>query len=71
MESLGKALRNKTGYHMVVITSTVMPGCTGGEIKAALEAASGREVGPDSASAKSGFIALGTVVRDMLFPIRS
>ncbi|SEP48390.1 nucleotide sugar dehydrogenase, partial [Rhodospirillales bacterium URHD0017] len=38
MESLGKALRNKKGYHMVNITSTVMPGSTGGEIKAALEA---------------------------------
>ena len=67
MESLGKALRNKTGYHMVVITSTVMPGTTGSEIKAALEAASGRKVGPDLGLCYNPeFIALGSVVRDML-----
>src|SRR5260370_4578130 len=69
MATLGKALRNKTGYHMVVITSTVMPGTTGSEIKAALEAASGRKVGPDLGLCYNPeFIALGSVVRDMLFP---
>src|SRR5882757_6573889 len=69
MQSLGKALRNKTGYHMVVITSTVMPGTTGSEIRAALEAASGRKVGPDLGLCYNPeFIALGSVVRDMLFP---
>jgi len=69
METLGKALRNKTGYHMVVITSTVMPGSTGSEIKAALEAASGRTVGPDLGLCYNPeFIALGSVVRDMLYP---
>ena len=66
---MGKALRNKTGYHMVVITSTVMPGTTGSEIKAALEAASGRKVGPDLGLCYNPeFIALGSVVRDMLHP---
>ncbi len=69
METLGKALKNKKGYHMVVITSTVMPGTTGIEIKAALEAASGRKVGPDLGLCYNPeFIALGSVVRDMLFP---
>jgi UDPglucose 6-dehydrogenase len=69
METLGKALRNKAGYHMVVITSTVMPGSTGSEIKAALEAASGRKVGPDLGLCYNPeFIALGSVVRDMLYP---
>lgn len=69
METLGKALRRKTGYHMVVITSTVMPGSTGSDIKAALEAASGRKVGPDLGLCYNPeFIALGSVVRDMLFP---
>src|SRR5258707_9699290 len=69
MASLGKALRNKTGYHMVVITSTVMPGTTGTEIKAALEAASGRKVGADLGLCYNPeFIALGSVVRDMLYP---
>lgn len=69
METLGRAIRKKSGYHMVVITSTVMPGTTGGEIKAALEAASGRKVGPDLGLCYNPeFIALGSVVRDMLFP---
>ena len=69
METLGKALKTKTGYHMVVITSTVMPGTTGSEIKAALEAASGRKVGPELGLCYNPeFIALGSVVRDMLFP---
>ena len=69
METLGKALKSKKGYHMVVITSTVMPGTTGSEIKAALEAASGRKVGPELGLCYNPeFIALGSVVRDMLFP---
>jgi UDPglucose 6-dehydrogenase len=69
MDTLGKALRNKKGYHVVVITSTVMPGTTGSEIKAALEAASGRKVGPDLGLCYNPeFIALGSVVRDMLYP---
>ena len=32
MKSIGLALRRKDTYHLVVITSTVMPGSTGGEI---------------------------------------
>ena len=69
MATLGKALRGKQGYHVVVITSTVMPGSTGSEIKAALEAASGRKVGPDLGLCYNPeFIALGSVVRDMLYP---
>jgi UDPglucose 6-dehydrogenase len=69
MQTLGKALRDKTGYHVVVITSTVMPGTTGSEIRAALEAASGRKVGPDLGLCYNPeFIALGSVVRDMLYP---
>ena len=69
MASLGKALRAKQGYHLVVITSTVMPGSTGGEIKAALEKASGRKVGPELGLCYNPeFIALGSVVRDMLYP---
>ena len=69
METLGKALKAKQGYHMVVITSTVMPGTTDTEIKSALEKASGRKVGPDLGLCYNPeFIALGSVVRDMLFP---
>ena len=67
--AIGKALKKKPGYHVVNITSTVMPGSTGGEIRRALEEASGRTVGKDVGLCYNPeFIALGSVVRDMLFP---
>ena len=69
MRSIGHALRGKPGRHVVVVTSTVMPGSTGGEIQRELEEASGRKVGPELGLAYNPeFIALGTVVRDMLRP---
>jgi UDPglucose 6-dehydrogenase len=70
MVPIGTALRRKDGgYHVVVITSTVMPGSTGGEIRTALEQHSGRRVGPSLGLCYNPeFIALGSVVRDMLQP---
>jgi UDPglucose 6-dehydrogenase len=69
MEQVGAGLRRKQGYHLVVVTSTVMPGSTGGEISAALEAHSARPVGPSLGLCYNPeFIALGSVVRDMLAP---
>jgi UDPglucose 6-dehydrogenase len=66
---IGKALRKKRGYHVVSITSTVMPGSTGGEIREALETSSGRSVGKDVGLCYNPeFIALGSVVHDMLLP---
>jgi UDPglucose 6-dehydrogenase len=69
IDAVGAGLRRKNGYHVVVITSTVMPGSTGGEIRAALEVASGRAVGEQLGLCYNPeFIALGSVVRDMLSP---
>jgi UDPglucose 6-dehydrogenase len=69
MESIGAAIRRKNGYHVVSITSTVMPGSTGGEIREALERHAGRQVGPDLGLCYNPeFIALGSVIRDMLRP---
>lgn len=69
IDNIGAGLRQKTGYHVVVVTSTVMPGSTGGEIRAALEVASGRVVGAQLGLCYNPeFIALGSVVRDMLSP---
>ena len=68
-EAIGRALRNKNSYHLVVLTSTVMPGSTGGEIKSALERASGKRCGEGFGLCYSPeFIALGTVIRDFLNP---
>ena len=69
VEEIGKALRATDRYHVVNITSTVMPGSTGGEIQAVLEKASGRKVGENlGLTYNPEFIALGSVVRNMLYP---
>ena len=66
---IGAALRRRDHYHVVNITSTVMPGSTGGEIRTALEQESGRTVGRDvGLTYNPEFIALGSVVRDLLHP---
>jgi len=66
---IGQALARKAGFHVVVVTSTVMPGSTGGPIREALEKASGRVCGRDFGLCYNPeFIALGSVIRDMLHP---
>lgn len=66
---IGAALRGSECYHLVNITSTVMPESTGGEIRAALEEASGRAVGATlGLTYNPEFIALGSVVHDLLHP---
>ena len=66
---IGWALRDKPGFHLVVLTSTVMPGMTGGPVRAALEKASGKVAGRDFGLCYGPeFIALGSVIRDFLNP---
>ena len=68
-EAIGRALATKKSFHVVVLTSTVMPGSTGGAVKAALERASGKKCGVDFGLCYSPeFIALGTVIRDFYNP---
>ena len=68
-EAIGKGLSRKKDYHLVVLTSTVMPGSTGGPVRAALELASGKHCGRDFGLCYSPeFIALGTVIRDFYNP---
>jgi UDPglucose 6-dehydrogenase len=65
---VGAALRDTAG-HLLVVTSTVMPGTTGGELRAALEQASGRRCGDGFGLCYSPeFVALGSVIRDLLEP---
>ena len=67
-EDIGAALREKQGYHLVVVTSTVMPGHMR-DICATLEAASGKQHGADFGLCYSPeFIALGSVIHDSLHP---
>jgi UDPglucose 6-dehydrogenase len=68
-EAVGRGLREKKEFHVVVLTSTVMPGATGGAVRAKLEAASGKTCGVDFGLCYSPeFIALGSVIRDFLNP---
>lgn len=69
MRKIGAALKTKRSYHVVSVTSTVMPGSTEGPIRQALMQAAG-----DDAEQRIGlcynpeFIALGSVIHDMLHP---
>jgi UDPglucose 6-dehydrogenase len=68
-EKIGAALREKDAWHLVVLSSTVMPGSTAGELLPALEAASGKKCGRNFGLCYNPeFIALGSVIRDMLRP---
>jgi UDPglucose 6-dehydrogenase len=68
-DGIGRALAGKAGYHLVVITSTVMPGATDGQIRSTLESTSGKRAGIDFGLCYSPeFIALGSVIHDLLNP---
>jgi len=68
-EKIGAALRQKESWHLVVLSSTVMPGSTKGKLAPALEAASGKTCGVDFGLCYNPeFIALGSVIHDMLNP---
>jgi UDPglucose 6-dehydrogenase len=68
-ERIGKALRRKHDFHLVVLTSTVMPGSTGGVVREVLETASRKHMERDFGLCYNPeFIALGSVVRDFLNP---
>lgn len=68
-ETIGRAIGTKDDFHVVVLTSTVMPGATGGPVREALERASGKECGRQFGLCYSPeFIALGSVIRDFLNP---
>jgi UDPglucose 6-dehydrogenase len=67
--AIGAALKARTAYHVVVVTSTVAPTSMDAEIRPALERASGRKVGSSIGLCYNPmFIALGSVVRDLTNP---
>jgi UDPglucose 6-dehydrogenase len=66
---IGGALRQKSDWHLVVVTSTVLPGSTERDILPTLESHSGKKCGVDFGLCYSPeFIALGSVIRNMLNP---
>jgi UDPglucose 6-dehydrogenase len=69
VDEIGRGLAAREDYHMLVVASTVMPGTCDTEIRPALESASGRRVGETLGLCYSPeFIALGSVIRNMLEP---
>src|SRR5207245_11362323 len=67
--SIGRGLKAKDGYHLVVLTSTVLPGSTEYGMIRVLEQESGKRCGQDFGVCYSPeFIALGQVIRDFLNP---
>ncbi len=68
-DQIATGLKNKSNFHIVVLTSTVLPGATEGVVKPLLEKISGKKCGEDFGLCYSPeFIALGSVIRDFLNP---
>lgn len=68
-EEIGKAIQKKKSFHVVVVTSTVMPGDCDSKILDVLEKTSGLKSGEGFGLCYNPeFIALGSVVRDFLNP---
>jgi len=68
-KDIGKALKSKSGFHRVVLRSTVLPGTTETVVIPALEAASGKREGKDFAVCfHPEFLREGTAVADFFEP---
>lgn len=69
LKALARPLQEKNSYHLVVITSTVMPGTTDGWARPLLEKLTGKKCGVGFGLAYNPeFIALGSVIRDFQNP---
>src|SRR3990172_2502156 len=67
-DAIGRGM-GRHAYHLVVLTSTVMPGSTRGPVRLALEAASGKTCGQDFGLCyRPEVLAAGTGIRDFLEP---
>jgi GDP-mannose 6-dehydrogenase len=68
-EQVGAALKDKPGYHVVVVRSTVLPGTTHGVVIPALERESGRKYGEGfGVSVNPEFLREGTALKDFRKP---
>jgi UDPglucose 6-dehydrogenase len=70
-ESIGKALKEKRGYHVVVVKSTVVPGTIDEKVAPILEKHSGKKEGKDFGIASNPeFLREGIAVEDFMKPDR-
>ena len=70
-QEIGSALRNKDGYHVVVVKSTVVPGTTDEVVLPILESASGKKAGSGfGLGMNPEFLREGEAVSDFMAPDR-
>jgi len=69
LDAIGPALREKMGFHIVAVISTVMPGTMDEVVRPRLEQITGKQCGTDFGLAYNPeFIALGSIIHDFLNP---
>ena len=70
-KEIGRALKDKSDYHVVIVKSTVVPGTTDAVVRPILEEASGKIAGIDfGVGMNPEFLTEGEAVNDFLFPDR-
>lgn len=68
---VGQALRDKAGYHVVAVKSTVVPGTTDTVVRPILEEASGKVAGRDlGVGMNPEFLSEGSAIDDFMVPDR-
>lgn len=68
---IGEALRQKSGYHLVTVKSTVVPGTTEEVVLPIIERASGKRAGVDfGVAVNPEFLTEGVAVHDFMHPDR-
>ena len=68
---IGTALKSKSGYHVVVVKSTVVPGTTDDVVLPLLEEFSGRKAGEDfGVGMNPEFLREGSAIKDFMNPDR-
>lgn len=68
---LGRALRSKPGYHVVIVKSTVVPGTTDDVVLPILEESSGKKAGVDfGVGMNPEFLTEGEAINEFMYPDR-
>jgi UDPglucose 6-dehydrogenase len=68
-KEIGRAIKAKDGFHVIAVTSTVLPRTTSNIVKPILEETSGKKCGIDFGLCYNPeFIALGSLIHDFLNP---